>query len=165
MAIDIMELLTKIRDLRVLTQYGMKEFSVKFACYCPGGDSAWWTIDNNSLLTIIVPVDPKFGCIIPLDLLEQKFRLAHELGHAANGLGVCPNKKCFDNLYIGESCFWREKLAWLNGLEILEKLSILSEDEKKGYIRFALECIKKEARGCIRRLMLDPSKIFENESP
>ncbi|MBI2450468.1 MAG: hypothetical protein HYV47_02955 [Candidatus Nealsonbacteria bacterium] len=166
MDINIDELLQKNQMLRPLAEFGKKE-GIKFDCYI-NNDGIWLFFARlNSEPVIMIPVSQKLDCILPIidsEPYAKKFVLAHELGHARNywERKGCPHSECFSKRIIGESCFYEERRAWLNGADILKEVCQISPEEKKRYFMFALRVIKTQARVCIRRLAINPAEIFQD---
>lgn len=163
MSIDILKLLRKDPELLLLAEFGMKR-GVRFVPYSvPYLSDYPWYFDPDPA-TVSIPVFEEYECILPFDdPMIRRFRLAHELGHAVDFTGQCPNQDCFKARYKNDWCVMEERRAWLAGLRILEEVLKISAETKERYLTYALLKIKSQSKHCIRYLMLNPAKLLESD--
>ena len=158
---NIMDILAKYAELRALVEFAIK-IGVQFKTEFPEGGYAWYFDSDPPRIT--VPVDRKWQCILPVDdpPTLRKFRLAHELGHRVDWSKECPNEQCRKLRHEGDWCFYKERKAWINGLSLLEELGEITPSERERYLSFGVSKLKTQTKHCIRDLLIDPGKIFEN---
>jgi hypothetical protein len=135
---NVTDILLKYVELKVLVEFAVK-MGIVFQAEFPTRGYAWYFDSDPSRIT--VPIDKKWQCILPIDdpPILRKFRLAHELGHAKDWSGECPNEQCRKLRYEGEWCFDKEKKAWVNGLALLEELREITPSEREQYLSFAFK--------------------------
>ena len=158
---NITDILAKYAELKALVEVA-KKMGVQFKIEFPEIGCAWYFDPDPPRIT--VPVDKKWQCILQIDDSPtlRKFRMAHELGHAVDWSSECPNERCRKLRRKSEWCFYKEKKAWVNGLALLEESGEIALAEREQYLSFALYKLKTQTKHCIRDLVIDPGKIFEN---
>jgi hypothetical protein len=164
MEVNVIELLLEDPELRALAQFGIKR-GVNFAYYLTEYPVYSWYFDPDPSI-ITVPVSKHFKRILPFhedgDEWMRKIRFAHELGHAIDFQGVCPNSACFSARYKDDWCMVEERRAWLHGLRILQEVCAISEESKEKYLQYAFWKLKTQSKHCIRFLRLNPATILQD---
>lgn len=105
------------------------------------GDDDYWEWDGISM--IIVPLDCKTLRVLPEDPQEQKFLLAHEIGHSKeNSRERNKYQNCKTCVEISNPevihCLFAEFSASWRGHGILKKLKLLDPGEENHFWQFVL---------------------------
>lgn len=127
-------------------------FSERKNCYV-------WDVDLDSK-EIRISVNPKTGRIIPTDLWEQRFIMAHEMGHIFSP-EISFNPPCYqDKIFVKNSlskdgsisCLFLELKAEIEGKRILQQVFVNDKDRPE--LNETIESRHKEIIDRMRRVFL-----------